>query len=615
MACSIFVETSQMKNLFSALCFIFLCPTLANSQSNTLSKRIQAVENNLIPYVPIKGFATWNIVDRMKYYNIPSVSIAVIKDFKIDYVKSYGETDTLLHTKATTQTIYSAGSISKLVTAVIALKMVQQGLFSLDSPINQYLQSWKLADNDFTRTTPITLRMLLSHTAGTSQSAYWGFLPTTSKLPNIIQVLSGAAIAESRPVVVNSEPNKQWRYSGGGYMIVQMAIMDVLKQDFNTIAQQYIFKPLGISNSTFQQPLPTHIQQRFANGYSAASWYKGVAYVYPQQAAAGLHTTPTDLALLIIALQKSMAGTNNFLSTSLANEMVKPKIQISRGGFKEDMGLGAFLLEQANNNSAKGKYFEHQGANAGFIAFAIGSVVGGNGVVIMMNTGDDFNGFGTELRRSVAKVYKWNNFLPETIQPKILPLSILKAYEGRYRRAVDEVIYIKQEGNYLVENINGGRNIYCFLTGKDSIVFTDYNISGFFARDANGNVVSLRNVYQTPAQAMPKMQDNEFTPSEYLKAKNYAAAKKAFEEMNMNEYQITYLAYELMNKKPLDAKSVETILQLAQQQHPKSAIVFARWGDFYLKINNQQMALQYYKKALELNPSDEELIKIISSFK
>jgi CubicO group peptidase (beta-lactamase class C family) len=595
-----------MKRFLSILSLLMLVAVITQSQPTTLPKRIQAVENNLIPYVPVKSFATWNIAERMKYYHIPSVSMAVIKDFKIDYIKTYGEADTLLHTKATPQTVYSAGSISKLVTAVIALKMVEQGLLNLDAPINNYLQSWKLAENDFTKATPITLRMLLSHTAGTSQAAYWGFVPSTPKLPTIVEVLSGAPIAESRPVVVNSEPNKEWRYSGGGYMVVQMAIMDVLKKDFNSIAQQYIFTPLGMSNSTFMQPLPATIQQRFANGYSAASWYKGVPYVYPQQAAAGLHTTPTDLALLIIALQKSMAGTSNFLSKPLANAMVQPKAQISRGSYNEDMGLGAFLLEQKGNASAKGKYFEHQGSNAGFISFAMGSVVGGNGVIIMMNSGDDFNAFGVELRRSVAKVYNWNNFLPPTIQPKNQPLQVLKEYEGRYRKGIDEVIYMKQEKNYLVETINEGRNIYCFTTGKDSIVFTDYNIAGFFTRDAKGKVASLRNMYQTQEQAMPKMKDDEFTPSEYLRAKNYAAAKDGFRQMKMNEYQITYLAYDLINKKNWDSMAVKVVLELAEEQNPNSSIVFSRWGDFYIKLKDKQNAIKSYQKALTLDPNDQQ---------
>jgi hypothetical protein len=366
-------------------------------------------------------------------------------------------------------------------------------------------------------------------------------------------------------------------------------------------------------SSTFLQPLPASLQRRFANGYSAAPWYKGEPYVCPQQAAAGLHATSADLALLIIALQKSMAGTDSFLSAPLALSMVQPQVQISRGNFNEDMGLGAFLMEAAGNTSTKGKYFEHQGANAGFIAFAMGSVEGGNGVVIMMNSGDDFNGFGVELRRSVAKVYQWNNFLLKELQPVAQPLPVLKQYEGRYRKGADEVVTIRQEKDYLVENINDGRSIYCFPIGRDSIVFTDFNIPGFFARDAFGKVTSLRTAYQTPEQAWVRMGDNEFSPSEYLKLKNYAEAKKGFAAMNMNESQITYLAYNLMNTKPLNTEAVKSVLDLAVEQHPNSSMVYGRWGDYYLKVNDKSSAIRSYQKALELDSTNQQTRDILNT--
>ena len=135
-------------------------------------------------------------------------------------------------------------------------------------------------------------------------------------MPTITQILNGDKIATSNKVVINSEPNKEWRYSGGGYMIVQMILMDLLKKDFESIAQQYVFKPLGMSNSTFSQPLPKAFHQKFSNGYSNATWYKGTPYVYPQQAAAGLHTTAIDLAKLIIIIQKKFGRQLNLFITN-----------------------------------------------------------------------------------------------------------------------------------------------------------------------------------------------------------------------------------------------------------------------------------------------------------
>lgn len=585
------------------LLFLTLLAAPAFAQNKQVANRIQQVENNLIPFVPVKGFKGWNLLDRMKYYKVPGVSIAVIKDYKIDWAKGYGLADTIQKIPVTTKTMFSAGSISKFVMAAAALKMVENGQLELNRPINNYLTSWKIAENDFTQKTPITLRMLLSHSAGASQSSYFGFTPGTP-LPSIVEVLSGAKISETRPVVINSEPDKEFRYSGGGSMIAQLALMDVAKKSFSDLTQEVLFDRLGMKHTTFEQPLPAKFSKQSAWAYSSASWFKGMPYVYPQQAAAGLYATPTDLAKFFIDIQKSYLGKGKILSRSMAEKMLTAQQNVSDGAYKEQIGIGPFLIQRTDNKGPDGVYFEFTGVNAGFLAYGIASVNGGNGVVIMLNSGDDVNGLGKEIRRAVAKVYNWTNFLPETIEPITLSDAELEEYTGRYRMGIDEVLYLKKEQNYLVENINEGNDIYCFPISKDSIVFTDYNIKGSFQRNEQGDVVSLQNVWQE--KPMPKMKADEFSPSEYLNMGKYEEAKAAFKSMNMNEYQITYLAYNLMNKKPLNLDAVKTILDLAITQHPNSSIVHSRWGDYHLKINEKPNAIKYYQKAVELDPSDQQ---------
>lgn len=592
-------------------CLLLFCVLLAldtRAQSNSVHVKIKQVENNLIPFVPVKDFKGWNLLDRMKYYGVPGVSIAVIKDYKIDWAKGYGLADTLQKIPVTNETMFSAGSISKFLMAITALKMVENGQLELDKPINNYLTSWKMAENEFTKKTPITLSMLLSHSGGTSQTSYFGFTPN-EPLPNIIEILSGAKIAGTRGVVVNSEPNKSFRYSGGGSMIAQMALMDVSKKSFEILTQRVLFDKLGMANSTFEQPLPSKYKKQSAWAYSNASWFKGMPYVYPQQAAAGLYTTPTDLAKIFIDVQKSYLGKGKILGQSMTKQMLTPQKIVSDGTYKENIGIGPFLIQRTDNKNPNGVYFEFTGVNAGFLAYGIASVTGGNGVVIMLNSGDDVNGLGKEIRRAVAKVYNWNNFLPEEIKPLKLGDQALNKLAGRYRMGADEVLYLRKENDYLVENINEGNNIYCFPISKDIIVFTDYNIKAGFNFNENGEVVSLQNVYQE--KPMLKMRDDEFSPSEYLKLKNYVEAKKAYAAMKMNEYQITYLAYDLMNKKTLDLEAVKTILDIALDQHPNSSIVYSRWGDYYLKLNDKQNAIKNYRKSVELDPSDENSKEIL----
>lgn len=523
-----------MKNII--FLFFILFVGQVSAQETSLNNRIKAVENNLIPFVPVKGFEGWNILERMDYYNVPGVSIAVIKDYKIDWAKSYGLQDTLQKILVTNETMFSAGSISKFVMAVTALKLVDDGKIELEKPINNYLTSWKIGENDFTKNTPISLRMLLSHSAGTSQSSYFGFTPL-QPLPTIVEILNGAKISGTRPVVVNSEPNKEFRYSGGGSMIAQLALMDITKQSFSDLTQQIIFDKLGMNNSTFEQPLPSKFTKQSSWAYSSASWFKGMPYVYPQQAAAGLYTTPTDLAKFFIDVQKSYLGKGEILSQPMAMKMLSPQQNVSDGSYKEQIGIGPFLIQRTDNTDLNGVYFEFTGVNAGFLAYGIGSITNGNGAIIMLNSGDDVNGLGKEIRRSIAKVYNWTNFLPAEIQPIGLTDNELDNFVGRYRMGIDEVLYLRKEKNYLVENINEGKDIYCFPISKDTIVFTDYNIKGFFIRDDKGEVIGLQNIYQD--KPMLKMKNDEFSPSEYLKMKKYDEAKKAFGAMKMNEYQIT----------------------------------------------------------------------------
>lgn len=579
-----------------------------SAQSNSDKDKMKQVENNLIPFVPVKDFKGWNILDRMKYYGVPGVSIAVIKDYKIDWAKGYGFADTIQKIPVTTETMFSAGSISKFLMAITALKMVENGQMELDRPINNYLTSWKIAENEFTQKTPVTLRMLLSHSSGTSQSSYFGFTPN-EPLPSIVEILSGAKIAGTRGVVVNSEPNKEFRYSGGGSMIAQMALMDVSKLSFANLTKEVLFDKLGMANSTFEQPVPLKYKKQSAWAYSNASWFKGMPYVYPQQAAAGLYTTPTDLAKIFIDVQKSYLGKGKILGQSMTKQMLTPQKIVSDGAYKENIGIGPFLIQRTDNKNPNGVYFEFTGVNAGFLAYGIASVTGGNGVVIMLNSGDDVNGLGKEIRRAIAKVYNWNNFLPEEIEPMKLGDQALNKLSGRYRMGTDEVLYLRKENDYLVENINEGNNIYCFPISKDTIVFTDYNIKAGFKFNQNGEVVLLQNVYQE--KPMLKMRDDEFSPSEYLKMKNYVEAKKAYSAMKMNEYQITYLAYDLMNKKALDLEAVKTILDIALDQHPNSSIVYSRLGDYYLKLKDKQNAIKNYTRAIGIDPSDENSKEIL----
>lgn len=577
----------------------------ARTSSVSVFSRIQQVENSLLPYVPVEGLPGWNLLERMRYHRVPGLSIAVIRNYKIDWVKAYGLADTTARIPVTPATLFSAGSISKLATAMAVMRLVQEGRLSLDAPINTYLTSWKLPENDFTRKRPVTLRLLLSHQGGTSQSAYFGFVPSAKPLPSVVDILSGQPQAETRPVVVNQESGTGFQYSGGGYLVTQLALMDVLGQDFATLTDQLLFRPLKMRSTTFAQPLPTALQRRAAWAYSENSWFKGVPYVYPQQAPAGLYATPADLASLLIEIQQAYRGRGLVLTQASAKAMLTPQADVSSGTYREQMGLGAFLLQRADRTDETSRYFEHTGVNAGFLAYAVGSVTGGNGVVIMMNNNNGAAELGKELRRAVAKAYGWPYFLPPAIHPAQVPAQTLAAFAGRYRRGPDEVLTFRQQGNHLLETINEGGEILTYPVGADTVAFTDYALRGVFERDGAGTVTGFRMLGAN--QSMARLGPTELLPGEYLRLGRVAEAVAGYRALHLNEYQLTYMAYELLNSRPAKLAAAEGLLTLAQEQFPQSAVVFARWGDLHARQGQIAKAISSYQTALRLNPEDKDL--------
>ena len=594
------------------ICFWIFRPVAAQvavppALPRTIAARIRQVENSLLPYVPVEGLAGWNLAARMKYHRVPGLSIAVIRNYQIEWVKAYGWADTTARTPATPATLFSAGSISKLATAAAALVLVQQGRLNLEAPINTYLKSWQLAENDFTRQKPVNLRLLLSHQAGTSQSAYFGFVPGKGPLPSVVDILSGQPQAETRPVVVNRLPGTGFQYSGGGYLVAQLAMMDATGRAFAPLTDKLLFRPLKMRGATFAQPLPPALAARAAWAYSENSWFKGMPYVYPQQAPAGLYATPTDLARLLIEVQQAYRGRGRVLTQASARAMITPQAEVSNGTYREQMGLGAFLLQRADKTDEASRYFEHTGVNAGFLAYAIGSVTGGNGVVIMMNNNNGADELGKELRRAVAMVYGWPYFLPPLVRPVATPARDLDGYAGRYRRGPDEVLTLERQGDHLVETINAGNGILTYPVGRDTVAFTDFPFRGTFEQNAAGQITGLRMLGLGAVAPMARLRPEERLPGEWLRAGRVPEAVAGYRAMKLNEYQLTYLAYELLNSRPANLPAAEGLLTLAQEQFPQSAIVYARWGDLHARRGDKLAARQAYETALHLNPDDKEL--------
>jgi len=328
---------------------------------------------------------------------VPGVSVAVIKDFQVHWAKGYGTADVTAGTPVTTDTLFQAASISKPVAAMAVLRLVQDGKLSLDVDVNSLLKSWKLPAGEHTRDRPVTLRALLSHTSGLGDGfGFPGYRPG-DPLPSAVQILNGEKPSNTGKVLMERPPFTAMKYSGGGVTLVQLVVTDTTGRQFPELMKSLVLDPIGMSNSGFDQPLPPDRERLAARAHSSAGTARDVKWhVYPELQAAGLWTTPGDLARLAIELQKALLGkSSRVLNETTARQMVTP------------VGVGDFAVGFSIRKIGEGWYFSHGGSNWGFQCELIAHRLKGYGVAVMTNA-DSGGVVVNEIRNRVAAAYAWD---------------------------------------------------------------------------------------------------------------------------------------------------------------------------------------------------------------
>jgi CubicO group peptidase (beta-lactamase class C family) len=334
----------------------------------------------------------------MEKHHVPAVSVAVIKDFRIHWARAYGVADSVSGAKADPETLFQAASISKPVAAMAVLRAVQDGRFGLDDDINAILKSWKLPTGDFTKVQPVTPRSLLSHTSGLDDGfGFPGYHPN-DPLPTLTQILDGQKPSNVGAVRLGRPPMTAMKYSGGGVTLMQLALTDVIGRPFPDIMRRTVLDPLGMTHSGYEQPLSAARDRNAARAHGLegqamdAKWH-----VYPELEAAGLWTTPSDLAAFLIEVQQSIQGrSNRVLSRATAQEMVTP------------VGVGDYAVGLGISKIGEGWYFGHGGSNWGFRCDMRAHKVKGYGVAIMTN-GDRGGRVIEELERRIESAYQWDS--------------------------------------------------------------------------------------------------------------------------------------------------------------------------------------------------------------
>lgn len=324
----------------------------------------------------------------MASLSIPAVSLALIDRDQIAFARSYGQ-------GATPETLFQAASLSKLVTAAGAMRLVQQKKLALDEEANATLKSWKLPVNGFDKDHPVTLRGLLSMTAGIGVPGFSGYAPD-APLPNLAQILAGAPPANSPPVEVVAQPGSAYAYSGGGYEIVEALMQDATGTSFPALMDGLVLEPAGMNRSTFDQPLPERLRATAAKGhYRDGKELPGGWRVVPEHAAGGLWSTPRDLAGLLLLIGRAWRGQSSlFLLPETAREMLTRQ----NGG---PYGLGAAIVD-AEGSLALMK----RGQNVGYQAYLVLLPAEGQGIVVMTNS-DNGSVLAEALIRRAGELYGW----------------------------------------------------------------------------------------------------------------------------------------------------------------------------------------------------------------
>ncbi len=568
----------------------------ASSSNKELAEELRVIENSLQPTVRFESDPSWNIEQRMDFYGVPGVSIAVIKDYKIHLIKHYGVSDKETNESVNDNTLFQAGSISKPVAAYGALKLVEDGKLSLDKPVNSYLDGWKIPENELTKQRPVALKHLLNHSAGLTVHGYWGYsegLP----VPTVLQVLNGEKPANSAAVVVDLMPETEMRYSGGGYTVMQKLVSDVTNLEFPKALDRLVVSPIGMTRSTYEQPLPKEKLKFAAAGYLPnKAPVPGKRHVYPEMAAAGLWTTAEDLAKFAVDVQLGIkSNKSNVLSQKMVKKMLTPWVS-------QNVGLGFFI-----DTKERGVYFGHGGWDEGFSADLVAHKTDGYGVAIMTNS--NHPAFIEELKNSIAKTYQWKEFLGPTY--KSLPISDeeVKRISGRYFYNPDMLFTISKSNDKVLMKYLDGTTMQVHRVGENLYIRKEYDRKFSFVNNPETNQVELIfDMGDGIKVARRRLTDNENIPFESVINWKLAKAEKLYANMlkqtpNMQEqaeWNILNFAEALSNKK--ENQKARKILEFSNKLFPESVTGLERLAQQYLLLSENKLAIKSYQKILELQP-------------
>ena len=439
--------------------------------TSDVEKRIERVVNNLQAGTALERVTEGKkLTEQMTRYHTPGVSIAVINDGKIEWARGFGKSDLTSNAPVDIHTLFEAGSVSKPIFALTVMKLKERGVLDLDTDVNEYLKSWKVPEIGNWQP-KITLRQLLSHTAGLTVHGFPGYLKTEA-VPTLPQILNGAHPANTGAVKVNILPGTTFRYSGGGTTVAQLTVIDRLDKPFPEIVREELFDPLKLSYSTYEQPLPEDLESMAATAYPYKNRpINGRFHTYPEMAAAGLWTNPTELATLLIEVQKSLKGESALFEKETIEEMLIPQ------KVAKHIGIGFFL--NGNGDSVR---YGHGGWDEGFVTQVTAYRNLGMGAVVMVNSNEGYP-LLDEIMKAIAIEYEWPDFLPTPIKYAEEAGEDVTPYIGVYSDADENEFKIATSNDTLVLVYQNQDPIQLSRTTKGEFRNDQLNFSLTFEKD------------------------------------------------------------------------------------------------------------------------------------
>lgn len=459
----------------AAFSFFFLaCPT----PESITAGRIKALEKGLLRQVYFKGQRPekLRLLDRMTFYKVPGVSLAVMDKFKIEWVRTYGYKDVIDYQKITPETVFQAGELSQPVAAAVTLRLCDKKQLNLEEDVGPYYTEKAFAGKKFRPAERLSFKLsqVLSHSAGFYPWTSTGYQPG-APLPDLTHVLRGEEPAGNFFSLRGFEPRAGVRFSDFNYVLLQLYLEEKTGKKLEELGREEVFEALGLKKTSFGQPVTDDL----AVGHERLGQaVEGKFYRYPELAARGLWTNPSEYLTFLIELMNCAQGkTHGFISSELARAMLSPQVDGSGFGFRLDGQHEKFKILM-------------KGRTKGYRSAVLIYPALGQGVVVMTNS-DNGGVLIEEILHGLSAIYDWPDYKPEEKPLYRLDPSIYAQYVGRYQVNNDYFLDVTYEDYYLIVHPTGQSPTKFYVETQTIFFSVDPFIRIKFNLDERGQVTGL----------------------------------------------------------------------------------------------------------------------------